>query len=61
MESDSMCVLLYTIGDKIQQKINEYSESNEMIRAMLLDKIGVVALDDINARVKNIIEKKCIL
>jgi hypothetical protein len=58
MESDSMCVLLYTIGDKIQQKINEYSESNEMIRAMLLDKIGVVALDDINARVKNIIEKE---
>ena len=58
MESDSMCVLLYTIGDKIQQKINEYSESNEMIRAMLLDKIGVVALDDINAQAKKIIEKE---
>lgn len=58
MESDSLCVLLYSIGDKIQQKINEYSETNEMIRAMLLDKIGIVSLDDINAQVKNKIEKE---
>jgi hypothetical protein len=58
LELDSMCVVLYTIGDKIQQKINQYSESNEMIRAMLLDKIGVVALDYINAKVKDRIEKE---
>ena len=58
MDSTSMCVLLYTIGDKIQQRINEHSENNEMIRAMLLDKIGVVESDDINAQGKKIIEKE---
>lgn len=58
VNSTSMCVLLYTIGDKIQQRINEHSENNEMIRALLLDKIGVVALDDINEQARKIIESE---
>ncbi|WP_346939950.1 hypothetical protein [uncultured Clostridium sp.] len=51
-ESSSIYVLLYTIGDKIEAKIKEHSKTSEMIRAMILDKIGVVALDNINKQIK---------
>lgn len=50
--SSSIYLSLYTIGDKIESRIREYSKSNEMIRAMILDKIGVVALDNVNQQIK---------
>lgn len=51
-------VCLYSIGEKIEKKICEYSRSSETIRALILDKIGVVALDNINYQLrKKILEK----
>ena len=46
---------IYTIGDKIEDKIREYSNDSEMIRAMILDKIGIVALDNIRNQIKEVI------
>jgi len=43
---------LYTVGEKLEKRIRELSENDEMIKAMILDKIGVVALDYINSRIK---------
>ncbi|KMT21015.1 hypothetical protein [Clostridium cylindrosporum] len=56
--SSSVYIALYSIGDYIEDRINEYSSSTEMIRAMILDKIGVVALDYINHKIKEEINKK---
>lgn len=49
---------LYTIGDKIEEKIKTYSSSSEMIRGMILDKIGVVALDYIRGEIKKAISEE---
>ena len=37
------CLAIYTVGGFIETRIQEYSNGNEMIRGMILDKIGVVA------------------
>lgn len=50
--SSNIYLSLYTIGDKIENRIREYSKSSEMIRAMILDKIGVVALDNVKQQIK---------
>lgn len=51
-------VCLYSIGEKIEEKIKSYSCNSEMIRALILDKIGVVALDNINYQIRqDILEK----
>lgn len=54
-KSPLIYLAIYTIGDKIENKIREYSNSSEMIRAMILDKIGVVALDNIRKQIKEVI------
>lgn len=57
-DSDSIYLALYTIGDRLDKKIEEYSNTSEMIRAMILDKIGVVALDNIKHQIKDEISKQ---
>ena len=56
--SSSIYLVVYSIGNNIEEKINEYSNSSEMIRAMILDKIGVVALDNIRQHIKKVIIKE---
>ncbi len=56
-DSDRVFSIIYTIGDEIDLKITEYMSSNDMIRGMFLDKIGVVALDYIKSQAKEYIEK----
>lgn len=53
--SSSIYLVVYSIGDKIEDKITEYSKGSEMIRAMILDKVGVVALDNIRQQIKEVI------
>ena len=48
----------YTVGDDIEEKIKAYSSSSEMIRGMILDKIGVVALDYIRGQIKKAISEE---
>lgn len=55
--SNILYLAIYTIGDEIEEKINEYSNNSEMIRGMILDKIGVVALDNIRDKLKELIVK----
>ena len=45
LDSDEFCIAIYSIGDVIEKRIQTYYLKSEMIRAMILDKIGVVALD----------------
>ncbi|QZY54930.1 hypothetical protein [Crassaminicella profunda] len=49
---ERVCVALYTIGKEMDHKIKYYANNNEMMRGMILDKIGVVALDDIKEGIK---------
>lgn len=56
-DSDKVFSIIYTIGDEIDLNITEYMSSNDMIRGMFLDKIGVVALDYIKSQAKEYIEK----
>lgn len=56
--ASSVYFVVYTIGDKIEEKIKTYSSNSEMIRAMILDKIGVVALDYIKGKIKEIISEE---
>ena len=58
MNASSLYFIVYTIGDAIEEKINTYSSSSEMIRAMILDKIGVVALDYIKGEIKKVIKEQ---
>lgn len=37
--------LLYTVGERIEEPIRQYLASSEAMRAMILDKISIVALD----------------
>ena len=53
--SSELYLVLYTIGYRIEKRIQEHSSCSEMIRAMILDKIGVVALDDINRQIREAI------
>lgn len=50
-------VALYSLGDRIEERIQEYSSSTEMIRGMILDKIGVVALDHIYSQIVDYLEE----
>lgn len=56
--SSSLYLAIYTIGNEIEEKINEHSNNSEMIRGMILDKIGVVALDNIRNKLKELILKE---
>ena len=43
--------ILYTVGNRLENKINEYLSKSEAMRAMILDKIGVVLLDEIKDKI----------
>ncbi len=49
-------VVVYTVGEKIEHIIEKYSEESEMMRAMIIDKIGVVALDSLKDQIVEEIE-----
>lgn len=51
-------VMVYTVGEKIESIIDKYSEDAEMMRAMVIDKIGVVALDNLRDQLVEQIEIK---
>lgn len=51
-------VIVYTVGEKIESVIDEYSKNAEMMRAMVIDKIGVVALDNLRDQLVEQIEIK---
>lgn len=58
--SNSVYLVLYTIGELIEEKIKEYTNSAEMIRAIILDKIGIVALDFIKEKIKESIRDEIV-
>lgn len=49
-------VVIYTVGDKIEKIIDKYSEESEMMRAMIIDKLGIVALDNLRDQLVEQIE-----
>lgn len=50
--------ILYTIGKNIDENILYHTNNNDMIRGMVLDKIGIVALDYVGEKIKNYLEEK---
>lgn len=50
--------VLYTIGSEIDNHINHHMNNNDMMRGLALDKIGIVALDYINEKIKTNLENK---
>lgn len=53
--SDKAYAILYTIGSNIEENINYHMNNNDMMRGLVLDKVGVVALDYINENIKSYI------
>lgn len=54
--SEKAYSILYTIGNEIDKNINYYMSNNDMMRGLVLDKIGIVALDYINENIKKYLE-----
>ena len=50
--------ILYTIGNKLEGVIQKYLDNGEGMRAMIMDKIGVVTLDEIKEGIENEIYSK---
>lgn len=57
-EASFIYAIIYTIGNKLDEKISSYLDSSESIRGVILDKIGVVALDNVKERIKEYICKE---
>lgn len=57
-ECEKSYAVVYTMGNKIEEKILHCTNNNDMIRGMVLDKIGIVALDFVGEEVKKYINKK---
>lgn len=56
--AEKIAVITYTIGESLENIIKTYSESSEMIRGLIMDKAGVVALDTIHDEIIMEIEAK---
>lgn len=56
--ADFGVAVLLTIGQAIEDQINRYAGSADMMRAMILDKIGVLALDDLTLQLKQFLEQE---
>lgn len=54
-DCSSVYFSIYSVGAEIEKVISKHSSNNEMMRAMILDKMGVVALDFINESIKSYI------
>lgn len=50
--------IIYTVGNEIQHLITSYTEDTESIRAMIMDKLSIVALDEIKDFIINEIENR---
>ena len=50
-EEVSYADVIFTIGDRLEKVINSYINSGEAMRAMIMDKIGVVTLDKIKEEI----------
>lgn len=57
-DCNKLYISLYSLGNVIEERIQIYSASSEMIRGMILDKIGVVALDNMKQQIRSEIEGK---
>ncbi|WP_338658459.1 hypothetical protein [Paraclostridium sordellii] len=55
-ECEKAYSILYTIGSEIDKNINYHMSNNDMMRGLVLDKIGIVALDYINENIKKYLE-----
>lgn len=51
--------LVYTVGDAIEEPIQGYMASSEAMRAMILDKIAIVALDELKSFLIEEIYRTC--
>lgn len=51
-------IVVYTVGEAIEKVIEDYSNGAEMMRAMIVDKIGIVALDNLRDRLVEKIEEQ---
>lgn len=54
--SEKAYSILYTIGSEIDKNINYHMSNNDMMRGLVLDKIGIGALDYINENIKKHLE-----
>lgn len=54
--SEKAYSILYTIGSEIDKNINYHMNNNDMMRGLVLDKVGIVALDYINENIKKYLE-----
>jgi len=57
-EDQPRAFIIYTVGQKIEEQINKYIDEAESIRATIVDKIAVVALDQIKAYIIEKITRK---
>lgn len=57
-ESKKAYVVLYTIGHQIEDKISYCTTNNDMMRGMVLDKVGIVALDYVGDEIKKYLKEK---
>lgn len=51
-------IVIYTVGEAIEKVIEDYSNGAEMMRAMIVDKIGIVALDKLRDQLVEKVEKQ---
>ncbi|MGB5822806.1 MAG: acyltransferase domain-containing protein [Proteocatella sp.] len=57
-ENQPKAFIIYTVGQKIEEQINKYMDEAESIRATIVDKMAVVALDQIKAYIIEKITRK---
>lgn len=55
-DSEKAYAILYTIGSKIDENIKYHMSNNDMMRGLVLDKVGIVGLDYINENIKTYLE-----
>ena len=55
---DCYALVIYTVGNKIEHLMNCYTEKTESIRALIADKLSVLALDSIQELIVDEIESE---
>lgn len=48
---------VYTLGPALEEQVVNFSEGNEMMNSLILDKVGVVRLDAINQALRDMVEE----
>lgn len=57
-DSEESYAVLYTIGNKIEEKIDYCINNNDMTRGVILDKVGIVALDYVGHEIKKYLQSQ---